>query len=104
MFGFGKKPAPGCGGCVVKSFGNCKSHLTPAAKIIAEGFVGNGREFSSSNPEDIEIVAAILAEDMQENGKHVAYKIPEDQAIQNDFFDLIRSNINNIKAAKLGLG
>lgn len=95
MFGFGKKnAATACGGCAVKSDGNCSSHLTKAAALIVEGFVEAQTLFDHANQQHVDIVAAILAKDLQdEAGNHVAYDVPQELHLQRWFFGLIAQNV-----------
>jgi hypothetical protein len=93
------KSSKACGGCAVKSDGNCSSHLTSAAKIIVEGFVEAQTIFDHSNAQHIEIVATILAQDLRDDkGAHVAYEVPQEPHLQKWFFGLIAQNV------KAGLG
>ncbi|MDE1900562.1 MAG: hypothetical protein KGI37_02820 [Alphaproteobacteria bacterium] len=99
MYGFVRKisAAPalsGCGGCAVKSEGNCTSHLTAAAAIIAQGFVEAKIMFNRLDPEHVAIVTGILAEDIRDdkNG-HVVYDIPKEPKLQEWFFGLIAQRV-----------
>jgi len=86
--------ASGCGGCVVKSEGNCTSHLTGAAALISQGFIEAKVMFNRSNPQHIEIVIGILAEDIRDDkNRHVAYDVPAEPKLQDWFFGLIAQKV-----------
>ena len=99
MFGFDKtngspRPSSGCGGCAVKSEGNCTSHLTAAVTIIAQGFVEAKVMFNRSNPQHMEIVTGILEEDIRDDkNRHVAYDVPAEPKLQDWFFGLIAQRV-----------
>jgi len=99
MFGFIKtngsqQTSSGCGGCAVKSEGNCTSHLTAAVTLIAQGFVEAKVMFNRSNPEHMEIVTGILAEDIRDDkNRHVAYEVPREPRLQDWFFGLIAQRV-----------
>jgi hypothetical protein len=88
--------AVGCGGCAVKSNGNCTSHLTTAAAIIAKCFVDAKMTFNRADPDHMAAIRDILREDMRdEKQNHVAYEVPQDPQLKEFFFTLISSNIKN---------
>ena len=89
-----QQSASGCGGCAVKSEGNCTSHLTAAVAIIAQGFIDAKITFNRADPQHVGIVASILAEDIRDdNNRHVAYDIPKEPKLQEWFFGTISQRV-----------
>jgi len=46
--------------------------------------------FDRANPEHVDIVKAILAEDIRSGDVHVAYEIPKEPQLQDWFYGLIK--------------
>jgi hypothetical protein len=90
----------GCGGCRVKSAGNCTTHLAGAVPIIVQGFIDAKISFNPSDQQHLSIATTILAEHLRDaDGNKITYDMPTDPAIRNPFLHAIQAQVR----AGLGL-
>ncbi|MER2520970.1 MAG: hypothetical protein ABTQ34_09885 [Bdellovibrionales bacterium] len=97
MFGLFRKktPATACGSCQVKTNDNCSSHLSHAATAVAQAFIENKTIFNPQNPQHMQIVGAILKDDLTDDkGNPVSYEVPKEPNLQRWFHGLVAQQVS----------